>query len=301
MELRTISARPMSSLLLFLVLIEVLLPVLLYLGRNRLIFFPSARPGPEAGLAFLRGTADVRAIRIRRADARLLAAYDVRPLDAEDDGGPVVIFFHGNAGNIAYRAPLIEEFVRGTATRTVLPDYSGYGGSQGSPSEDEVCRDGLAVYEHLVAQGVAPERMVLYGESLGGAVALAVAAQRPIGGVVLQSSFSSLSSMALRLYPWLPLSALLARGAFPNAERIRELGVPLLVVHGTRDEIIPFAEGQRLYRAAPAGAEWLAVEGAGHNDFFEVAGEGYLRLLGQRFRAWTATEGRGPQRRGDDR
>lgn len=293
MTLRTRTARTMSSFLLFLVLIEVLLPVLLYLGRNRLIFFPSARPGPEAGLAFLRGTAQVRVIRIRRADGRRLAAYDVRPMTAGDDGGPVVIFFHGNAGNIAYRAPLIEEFVRGTGVRTVLPDYSGYGGNEGSPSEDEVYRDGLAAYDHVIAEGVTPERVVLYGESLGGAVALAVAAERPTAGVVLQSSFSSLSSMALRLYFWLPLSALLTRGAFPNAERIREIEAPLLVVHGTRDEIIPFAEGKRLHRAAPAGTQWLAIEGAGHNDFFEIAGEEYLRLLGQRLRSWTEAADRG--------
>ncbi len=293
MKLKPRSRRTMSSILVFLVLIEVLLPVLLYLGRNRLIFFPSARPGPEAGLSFLRGTADVRVIRIRRPDDRRLAAYDVRPLNAADAGGPVILFFHGNAGNIAWRATLIEEFVRGTGVRTVLPDYSGYGGNAGSPSESEVYRDGLAAYDHLIAEGVPPERVVLYGESLGGAVALAVAAQRPTGGVVLQSSFSSLSSMALRLYFWLPLSALLARGTFPNAERIAELRVPLLVVHGTRDEIIPFAEGKRLHRAGPAGTEWLAVEEAGHNDFFEVAGEEYLRLLGRRLRAWTAAAGAG--------
>ena len=109
----------------------------------------------------------------------------------------------------------------------------------------------------------------------------------PCAGVVLQSSFASLSSLALRIYPWLPLSAVLARGSFPNTKRVAELEVPVLVVHGTRDEIIPFAEGQKLYQAAPAGTEFLAVEGAGHNDFFEVAGDEYLRSLGERLRSWT--------------
>jgi pimeloyl-ACP methyl ester carboxylesterase len=279
----------MTRILLFLILIEVALPLLLYLVRNRFIFFPSARPGPEVGLGYLRDAAQVELIRIRRPDGRLLAAYDVRPWEAKNGAEPVVVFAHGNAGNIAYRAPLVEEFARGTGARTVLFDYSGYGGNAGSPSEKEVCRDGLAVYDHLVAEGVPAERIVLYGESLGGAVVLEVATRRPVAGVVAQSSFSSLSSMALRVYPWLPLTSLLARGSFPNGERIRELTVPVLVVHGTRDEVIPFSEGRRLHRAAPAGTEFLAVEDAGHNDFFEVAGDEYLHDLGRRFRSWTRT------------
>lgn len=276
----------MLRILLFVMVIEVGFPVLLYLLRNRMIFYPMARPGPEAGLGFLAGTADVRLERIPRPDGRLLAAYDARPRDPREGDGPVVIFFHGNAGNIAYRASLIEEFARLTRTRTVLFDYSGYGGNDGSPSEQEAVLDGLAVFDHVAAE-IPAERIVLYGESLGGAVALAVASERRCGGVVVQSSFSSLSSMALAIYPWMPLGALLARGAFPSAERIARLEVPVLVVHGTRDEIIPFAEGEKLHRAAADGTEFLAVEGAGHNDFFQVAGESYLTGLGQRLRDWT--------------
>jgi hypothetical protein len=119
-------------------------------------------------------------------------------------------------------------------------------------------------------------------------VALKVASERPVAGAVLQSPFSSLSSLARRLYPWLPLGALLVRGAFPNRERLARLSVPVLLVHGTEDEVIPFAESRSLQAAAPPGAAFLPVEGAGHNDLFEVAGEAYLRLLGERFRAWTA-------------
>jgi fermentation-respiration switch protein FrsA (DUF1100 family) len=184
------------------------------------------------------------------------------------------------------RAPLLEDFVAGTRARTVLFDYSGYGGNEGSPSEAEAERDGLAVYDYVIADGVAPERVVLYGESLGAAVALAVASQRQCAGVVAQSAFSSLSSMAWRVYPWLPLAAFLVRGSFPSNERVREIETPLLVVHGTADEIIPFSEGERLYAAASPGAEFLPVQGAGHNDFFSVAGVEYLESLGERLRSW---------------
>lgn len=281
----------MLTLLIVFLAIEVALPVAMALGRNKLTFFPSATPRPEEGLAYFPPDVEARLVRIRRPDGRLLAAYDARPRSAASDDGPVVLFAHGNAGNLGHRAPLLGDFVRHTGARTLLFDYSGYGGNEGRPSEDEVYRDGLAAYDHLMAEGVRPERLVLYGESLGGAVALKVASERPVAGVVVQAPFSSLSSFARRLYPWLPLGAVLVRGAFPNAERASRLAVPLLVVHGTADEVVPFAEGRAVHAAAPAGTELLPIEGAGHNDLFEVGGEKYLRGLGEQFRKWTAEAG----------
>ncbi len=276
----------LPTLLLLLALFQIALPLFLFLIRDKLIFFPSNRPAPEEGLRWATGAAEIELVRIRRADGRLLAAYDARPKPAADLEQPVAIFFHGNAGNIASRVSLLEDFVVGTGTRTLLFDYSGYGGNAGSPSEKEVYRDGVAAYDHLIADGVPPERIVFYGESLGTAVALGVAEQRPCAGIVLQSGFASLSSLGLRIYPWLPLSALLVKGSFPSLERVKRLGTPLLVAHGTRDEVIPFAEGKKLHAAAPAGTEFLPVVGAGHNDFFGVAGPTYLQLVGNRFRSW---------------
>ena len=276
----------MLTLLVLLLVVEVALPVAMALGRNRLIFFPSATPGAEGGLSYFPQDVEARLVRIRRPDGRLLAAYDARPRGRSDADGPVVLFAHGNAGNLFYRASLLGFFVRETRARTLLFEYSGYGGNEGRPSEDEVYRDGLAAYDHLVAEGVAPGRVVLYGESLGGAVSLHVASERPVAGVVLQAPFASLSSLARRLYSWLPLGSVLVRGAFPNAERVRRLTVPVLVVHGTADEVIPFVEGRQVHAAAPAGSELLPIEGAGHNDLFEVGGEEYLRGLGERFRSW---------------
>jgi pimeloyl-ACP methyl ester carboxylesterase len=278
--------RIMSRLLLVLLFVEVALPLLIYLGRNHLIFFPSIQPSPEAGLSLLRGNATIDIVRIPRPDGRLLAAYDVQPRGIEI-GGPMVVFFHGNAGNIGSRAGLVESFATGTATRTLLVDYSGYGGNPGSPSEEEVYHDGLAVMDYLQASGIPSQNIVLYGESLGGAVAIYVASQRACAGLVVQSSFSSMSSMAFRIYPWLPLAGVLASGSFPNAQRISELEIPILVVHGDRDEIIPFEEGQKLHAAAPDTSQFLAIEGAGHNDFFAWAGDPYLRMLGERFSTWT--------------
>ncbi len=265
--------------------VELVLPLAIALARNRFLFFPAALPLPESALSSF-GDVPVRVVRVRRPDGRERAAYDVTPTTTQPDS-PVVLFFHGNAGNIATRAGLAAWFAATTQCRVLLPDYSGYGGNEGSPSEDEIGTDALASYDHLVAAGVAPARIVVFAESIGAGPALLVASQRSVAGVVVQSSFSSLSSMAWRIYPWIPLAALFVRGAFPNAERVAALQVPVLVVHGTRDTIIPFAEGEALYAAAQPGAEFLAIDGADHNDLFDVAGDNYLRGLGERFRRWT--------------
>jgi fermentation-respiration switch protein FrsA (DUF1100 family) len=266
---------------------EVLLPVLLYAARDRLLFFPDASPRARDALGAVGAGVAASVVEVVRPDGRRLQSYDARPSGAPD-GGPVVLFLHGNAGNLANRASLLGDFVRGTGARTLMVDYSGFGGNEGSPTEREVGIDGRAAFDHLVAAGVPAGRIVIYGESIGGAVAADVAADRECAGVVLQSTFSSASSMALRLYPWLPLAALYTRGVFPTARRLERIKAPLLVVHGDRDEIIPFAEGERLHRIAGARSEFLAVPGAHHNDFMDVAGRPYLAGLGERFRRWTA-------------
>lgn len=249
------------------------------------MFFPSSGD-PAAALPAVGPGVEAAVVRVRRPDGKVRVSYDARPAGAAE-GGPVVLFLHGNAGDIALRAWMLGDFVRGTGARVLMAGYSGFGGNTGSPSEREVVLDGLAAFDHLVAEGIPPGRIVLYGESIGGAVAMAVAAEREPGGVVLQSSFTSLSSMALRVYPWLPLTALLVRGSFPSAARMEAFAGPILVVHGDRDSIVPYREGRALADAGGARAELLTVPGADHNDLLDVAGAPYLRLLRDRFHAWT--------------
>ena len=290
----------LRSLALALALAQIGLPLLLFGMRNRLIFLPSALPSPEEGLTRLRGRAHVELVEVPRPDGRTLAAYDARPLrketEEETEEAPVVLFLHGNGGNIGGRSTLLEDFVVGSGLRTLMLEYSGYGGTSGSPSESVVYEDGVAAFDWLVRQGIGAERIVLYGESLGAAVALGVAERRGCAGVVAQSAFSSLSSMALELYPWLPLVGLLARGSFPSDRRAGKLRAPLLVVHGAADRIVPPSQGRKLHAAAPPGTALRIVEGAGHNDFFSVAGPAYLEELGGILRAWStgAEPGGGP-------
>ncbi len=285
--------RKVTRFLLVLLAIEIAVPLLLVLARNKLMFFPSSSPAPVEGLPWLERATIANLVRIPHPEGRELAAYDARPRPHPADGDaepPVVVFFHGNAGNIAHRADLLAWFVEGTGARVILFDYSGYGGNEGSPSEDACHADGLAVLDWLQEQGIPPGRVVLYGESIGGAVALGVAAERGCAGIVVQSSFASLSSMALRTYPFFPLGALLVRGSFPGTERIAGLRCPVLVTHGAADRMIPISEGRKLHAAAP-DAEFVQVTGAGHNDFFEVAGRKHLEDLGRRFREWTEAAG----------
>jgi fermentation-respiration switch protein FrsA (DUF1100 family) len=279
--------RVILRILVALFAIEVLLPVVMVLARHRLMFFPFRDPPARAGLGLAGEGVEILLVEVKRPGGRGLEAYDARPSGAPDTG-PVVLFLHGNAGNIAGRARLLGGFVRGTGCRTLLLDYSGFGGNAGSPSEDEVVADGLAAFDHLRAAGIPAGRIVLYGESIGGAVAAAVAAQRECGGVVLQSTFSSTSSMAFRAYPFVPLASLLVRGSFPTAQRVRTIRAPILVVHGDLDAIVPLAEGKLVHAACPPGTELLLVEAADHNDLMEIGGRAYLQGLGERFRKWTA-------------
>lgn len=250
--------------------------------KNRQLFCPASGPGPEA--ADWPDDVHVQLVRFEREPGRMLPAFDVAPprLGASV---PVVLLLHGNASTIATRAPLVARLARVGRFRVFTPEYSGYGGCEGEPSEAGIAADALAAFDHLVDRGIDPRRIVLYGTSIGAGPALHVAMRRRVGGIVLHATFSSLSSMALRRYPWAPLGALLVRGDFRNADRLARARCPALIVHGTCDEVIPIAEAERLFAARPDAA-FLRVEGAGHDDVFEIAGDAYMSALGELFRLW---------------
>ncbi len=270
------------TVLAIIVLCQLALPLGMLVARDRLIFFPSARPTTAEGLAWIEGV-EAEVLEVRRLDGLALAGYDARPPGAPD--APLLLFLHGNAGNAALRAPWLGQFARDAGVRVVLASYAGYGGNGGRPSEADLHMDALAFFDRVVADGVDPRGIVLYGESIGAAAALRLAGERPCAGVIAQAPFASLASMVRRVYPWLPLAPLLAGDAYPNAERAAALSVPLLVVHGTADEIIPFAEGERVHVAAP-GSELWPIEGAGHNDLFEAGGPEFARKVGVWVRRW---------------
>ncbi len=188
-----------------------------------------------------------------------------------------VLWLHGNAGNLSHRADMLARVVA-LPVRVLIVDYRGYGRSKGSPSEPGLYRDARAAWDELTGPlGVPPERVVVLGKSLGGAVAVALAAEVSPAGLVVQSSFTSARDMAARVFPFVP--AALLRTRLDSAARIGAVRCPKLFVHGTADEVVPYELGRRLFAAAPEPKRWLDVPAAHHNDVYLVGGEAYLAAL----------------------
>ncbi len=176
-----------------------------------------------------------------------------------------MLYCHGNAGNLSHRADGIARWQQ-LDTAVLIFDYPGYGRSEGSPSEVGCYAAGTAAYDWLVqTQQVPPERIVLYGGSLGGGVAVDLARQRPHRALVLVSTFTSIPDMAQQLYPWLP-GRWLVRNRFDNLAKIGACTRPVFIAHGTADGLVPYAHGERLFAAANDPKQFLCMEGCGHND-----------------------------------
>jgi fermentation-respiration switch protein FrsA (DUF1100 family) len=190
----------------------------------------------------------------------------------------VVLVSHGNAGNVSHRLDRARLIQLRLAADVLLFDYRGYGRSEGSPDEAGTYRDARAAYRWLREQGHGPERIVLFGESLGSAVALDLALDAEARALVLESPFTSIPDMARAVYWFVPVWPLV-RTRYDNLAKVPRLHMPLLVLHGERDEIVPFAQGRRLFEAAPEPKRFYAIPGAGHNDTYVTGGEPYWRTL----------------------
>ena len=182
-----------------------------------------------------------------------------------------VLLCHGNAGNIGDRV-LHAALLARAGLDVLLFDYRGYGRSTGRPTEDGTYRDARAAHRTLLDRpGIDASRVIHLGESVGGAVALALALEAPPAGLVLMSAFTTIREMARRHYPFIP--AALVPDAYPSLRRIAELRVPVLVIHGDRDDLVPLMYGEALYEAAPEPKRLHVIEGVGHNDLVTLAGE----------------------------
>ena len=234
----------------------VVVMVLAWLGQGSLVFFPdrTMRGTPaRVGLRF-------EDVRLRTADGVGLGAWWVEPERAR---GAVVIA-HGNAGNISDRLDTVKLFA-GLDLAVLAFDYRGYGSSDGSPSETGTYRDMEAAVAHLEGvRGFERGRSVYYGESLGGAVALATAVRLPPAALVLESTFTSVRAMAAVHYPFVP-GFLATRVRYDSRARVRDLRCPLLVLHGPDDSIVPYRMGRELYDAAAGPKAFADLEGD-HND-----------------------------------
>jgi fermentation-respiration switch protein FrsA (DUF1100 family) len=188
----------------------------------------------------------------------------------------VILWCHGNAGNIINRLENLSLLYQ-SGLSVFLFDYRGYGRSQGKPSEEGLYQDALGAYDYLTrTRMIRPERIVLFGRSLGAAVAGELAVQKPAAGLILESSFPSIEAVAKFHYGGLPVHWLLGAD-FSLIDRLPQLSLPKLIIHGDQDDIIPLELGLQVFEAAKPPKSFYHIEGADHNDTYQVGGAAYFR------------------------
>lgn len=189
----------------------------------------------------------------------------------------LLIYFHGNAGNISHRIPDLM-VLADMGVKVLGVGYRGYGKSSGKPSEEGIYLDGRAALDYVSrTHGVAPEKVILLGRSIGSTVAVERASQEQLAALVLVTPLTS--GRAMGKHHGFGFLANLAGDAFNNLDKIETIRCPLLIVHGTRDEIVPFSMGEQLYALAPKPKFFKAIEGVGHNDISTLGAGAYWRAI----------------------
>lgn len=233
----------------------------LYVWQRKIIFIT----GTERPDVVIAGVPDAEIVSVPTADGLRLNAWYAASASADR---PVALFLHGNAGHIGHRADRMRRF-QAAGWGVLLLDYRGYGGNPGSPTEDGLARDAQAALALLRDRGIAADRLVIWGESLGAAVAIRLATEAPAAALILEAPFTSMVDMARMRYKVVPVGALL-KDRFESINRIGALTLPLLIMHGARDTLVPSSMGERLYHAATApDRQFWHIEDAGHNDLAE--------------------------------
>ena len=240
----------------------------IYFYQPRLLFFPNmpsreveVSPG-EVGLPY-------ESVKLVTSDKVQLDGWFIPAPQARG----VVLFCHGNAGNISHRLDSLLLFNK-LGLSTLIFDYRGYGRSQGKPSEQGTYQDAEAAWQHLRQErGVPPQQIILFGRSLGAAVAAHLATIHTAGALIIESCFTSVPDIAADLYPFLP-ARLLSRLDYNAKAKLENVGCPVLIVHSPNDEIIPYKHGRALYAAAKEPKRFLELRG-GHNDGFLITGKAY--------------------------
>jgi fermentation-respiration switch protein FrsA (DUF1100 family) len=231
------------------------LATVLYVAQRSLMYFPdTAHVVPaEAGLP------EAEEVPLTAADGVHVTAWHVPPRDAK----PVIVYFHGNGGALRFRVARFRRLIADGVGLVAL-EYRGYGGSAGSPSEQGLIADAQAAYR-FAAGHYPPQQLVLWGESLGSGVAIALAAERPVGRVILEAPFTSAVALGARHYWYLPVS-LLMKDQFRSDLRIGKVTAPVMIMQGVHDRVVPYAMGEQLFDLANKPKHFVRFLDGGHED-----------------------------------
>lgn len=248
------------------------LVALIYVAQRALMYFPeTVRTAPaQAGLP------EAEEVVLDTADGERVIVWHVAPRADR----PVVLYFHGNGGALRYRVDRYRALTQDGIGLIAL-SYRGYGGSSGWPSEDGLIEDARATYAFAAARYPAA-RFVLWGESLGSGVAIALAVEKPVAGLVLEAPFLSAVAVAASAFPFLPVRWLM-KDQFRSDLRIRNVTAPLLIVHGERDAVVPISSGEQLYALVTAPKRFVRIAGGGHEDLGARAIAAAKTFLAERF------------------
>lgn len=254
-----------QSLIFILVSVWILLALLLYIFQSKFVYFPfsdlAATPA-NAGLIY-------EEVNLTTSDRLKINCWFV----PHERPRATLLFLHGNGGNISHRLDKLLIFNR-LGLAVFIIDYRGYGSSEGTPSEQGTYLDADAAWDYLTKDKDIPaSQIIIYGESLGGAVATWLAGRHKAGALLLESVFTSIGDMGKHYYPYLPVK-LLARIKYPTLALIRDVHCPVLVIHSVADDIVPYSQGRKLYAAARKPKTFLEITGD-HNNGFLQSGQIY--------------------------
>lgn len=239
----------------------VVIMALMYIFQRTFQYFPNRQPLPtpkEAGAPWMS------LVTYQTEDGLTLQSWFVPP---KDKGGRIVVFFHGNAGNISHRGMKSAYFYERNYG-VLLAEYRGFGGNAGMPTERGLYADARAAIHFLEAQGYDSSQFVIYGESIGTGVAVELALSVQPRQLVLEAPFTSATDVASLTYFWLPVKYLM-KDRFESLSKIKNVKTSLLIIHGDEDGVIPIALSQKLYEAANHPKEFITINGGGHSDLYE--------------------------------
>lgn len=253
----------------------LLIPSILFLWscqmENSFIFYPTSEmDGTPKGLGL-----SYEDIYFTTEDGVKLNGWFI----PSSEGESTLLWFHGNAGNISHRLQNIRLLHEKVKTHIFIIDYRGYGRSEGRVSEAGTYQDAEAALHYLRTQrNIGLKRIVLFGRSLGAAVAVHLAVREDALALILETPFGSIREMAKVVFPFLPIGPFL-RTQYDVMGKIKQARQPVLVLHGDQDDIVPFAQGKKVFEAAPEPKEFYTIRGANHNNTFVVGGDSYFSVL----------------------